>query len=63
MSTTLKTLGGLAVLLALLHVGLARAQFAAGAASYNPFTGYGGRAGVGYNPYTGRYDARVSYRR
>lgn len=52
MSTILKSLGGLAVLLGLLYTGSAQAQYAAGAYRYNPYTGYG-REGVGYNPYTG----------
>jgi hypothetical protein len=53
MSITLKKLGGLAVLLGLLYAGSAQAQVAAGAAGYNPYTGYGGREGAAYNPYTG----------
>ncbi|SRR5579871_2357346 len=53
MSTLLKLLSGLTILLGFLHTGSAQAQFRAGAAGYNPYTGYGGRAGVGYNPYTG----------
>ncbi len=52
MSIHLRTLGGLAVLLGLLHAGTASAQYAR-AAGYNPYTGYGGRAAEGYNPYTG----------
>jgi hypothetical protein len=52
MNTTRKLLGGLVVLLALVEVGTAQAQVA-GVGGYNPYTGYGGREGVGYNPYTG----------
>ena len=47
MRTVLRTLGGLVVLLALINVGAAQAQVAAGAAGYNPYTGTGGRAAAG----------------
>ena len=51
MSTIWKTLGGLVVLLAW-TAATAQAQVV-GAGGYNPYTGYGGRAGAAYNPYTG----------
>ena len=72
MRITVKQLGGLAVLLGLLHAGSAWGQVAAGAAGYNPITGTGGRAGAAYNPYTGAsasvqraynpYTGRAGYR-
>lgn len=52
MSNILRTVGVLAIVLALTHSGKAQAQVA-GAAGYNPYTGYGSRGAVGYNPYTG----------
>ena len=39
MRIDLKKLCGLAILLGLLHAGAAQAQYAAGAAGYNPYTG------------------------
>lgn len=52
MSSIPRTVGVLAVMLALNHTGKVQAQYARGA-DYNPYTGYGSRGAVGYNPYTG----------
>lgn len=62
MSTVLKMVGSLTVVLGLLYTGLAQAQFVAGLRGYNPYTGYGGKAGAAYNPYTGaRAQSRTAY--